>query len=199
MNNIYENMTTEDFKKLIEKKDFNINEVVVNFEFIYRYVTPFIYIFLTEDFELINKVLDNYMGKINPKIIVKPEIKNTKDLEYDLLSVLYSSLYCRHQTYNLMLPLIYHFESLDFLKEENTISKKISIVNFIIKQSDIYKCSTKFKKELKNKLDQLYKEQEAFIVGKISLMIKQISNEIDNLNNPTSKLLQIKDRLKNIL
>lgn len=184
----------EEFNTLLNNNEFDINEIIEDYKIIpYRHITPLYYLLNSRKQALIDISIDKFKTTLNPTI------KISSTLELELLSVLYSSLSYKDQKTDVLVPLIFHFESLEFLQKENSTIKKITILEFLLSNSFLYNHSETFIKTIENKLEENYIYKEKLILSTLKLTLNQSLNEFDILKKPLNdKMKQIKDEINKL-
>ena len=156
-------------------KDFNINDIVNNFHCHYCYTTVLEYILRTEKRTLISTFINKYLNDIKKEITLN-------ETSYELLTVLYSNLDYDNCLTDTLTPLIFKFESLDFINVINKHEQKLVVINYLIYQKDNFSCSDNFLKLINAKYDEVLQQQEEFIIKKFNESIEYSQILINNLN-----------------
>lgn len=156
-------------------KDFNINDVVHNYHCPHRYTTPLEFILSTENYKMIKSVLEKYINVIQKDIIVN----DTQS--FNLLTVLYSNLDYDNCVTDSITPLVFKFESLDFINVVGNFEQKLVILRYLINQKDNYQCNDDFLNSINSKYQEVLHEQEQFIFKKFTNYVEQTQNLVNNL------------------
>lgn len=156
-------------------KDFNINDIVHNYHCHYSYTTVLEFILRTEKRSLIATVINKYINDIKKNIYIN------ETLTYDLLTVLYSNLDHDNCITDTITPLIFKFESLEFIKVIEKFEKKLVILRYLINQKDNYKCSDKFLELIKLKYKEVLQSQEENIFKKFNDSVEYTQILVNNL------------------
>ncbi len=171
-----------EFKKIISNvKGFDINDVLVDHDARYRYTTPLEYILMTKRDDIISSFLTEHIDLISFEL--------NSPYQEDLLMVLYKNLTWRGCPSDVLLPLIYKSENLNFLAEESSVSKKLQMVSFMILQKDNYECSESFLEVLETKNIELLEQRELHIISEIALSAVQSQARVNDDKYPKSERL----------
>lgn len=156
-------------------KDFNINDVVHNYHCPHRYTTPLEFILSTENYKMIKSVLGKYINVIQKDIIVN-DVQS-----FNLLTVLYSNLDYDNCVTDSITPLVFKFESLDFINVVGNFEQKLVILRYLINQKDNYQCNDDFLNSINSKYQEVLHEQEQFIFKKFTNYVEQTQSLVNNL------------------
>ncbi|MGE4457147.1 MAG: hypothetical protein AB7E13_09430 [Arcobacteraceae bacterium] len=167
-------------------KNFDINDILIDFKTPNRYSTPLQYILFTDIDVFISKTYKRFLDVIEINI----EEKHPTLCFKNLLSLLYENLMSDYGRTDVLLPLIYKSENIDFFKTEQSISRKLQITNFLIIQKDNYVCSDAFLKKLKNVHEELLADREKFIISELKLSLNQSLSKIDSNDCPSSEKMK---------
>lgn len=154
--------------------DFDINDIVINWHARYRYTTVLEYVLKTEKYELIKYFYKKY--DINKNFSVEK-------ISYDLLTAIYANLNYGSYTTDVITELIFKFETLDFLKEQNSSNQKLVILNYFKVQAENrnYLCSDSFLEQIKLSYKEALKYREAKILSELSISINQAKNDMEKI------------------
>lgn len=156
-------------------KNFNINDIVHNYHCNYSYTTVLEFILRTEKRSLIATVINKYINEI------KKDIYINETLTYDLLTVLCSNLDHDNCITDTTTPLIFKFESLDFINVIIKFEEKLVILRYLINQKDNYPCSDNFLELIKMKYQEVLHTQEEYIFKKFNDSVKHSQDLVNNL------------------
>lgn len=156
-------------------KDFSINDIVHNYHCPYRYTTVLEFILRTEKYPIIEYILKKYIHEI------KKEIYINETLSYDLLTVLYSNLDYDNCITDTITPLVFKFESLDFINVVGNFEQKLVILRYLINQKDNYQCSDDFLNPINLKYQEVLQKQEQFIFKKFTNYVDQTQEHVNKL------------------
>lgn len=156
-------------------ENFNINDVIFNYKTKYRYTTILEVILKTQKFKVIDAIFAKYLHDI------KTSIKISDTLNFDLLSVMYANLDSNSCQKDVLTPLMYKFENLDFLNEEDSISQKLVILRYLENQKDNNPCTDEFLERIKVKYQEILESKERNIYSKFQESLYKIDSSIKEL------------------
>lgn len=178
-------------------KDFNINDIVHNYHCQYSYTTVLEFILRTEKHSLIRTVLNQYINDI------KKDFYINETLTYDLLTVLYSNLDHDNCITDTITPLIFKFESLDFINVIEKFEEKLVILGYLINQKDNYPCSDNFLESIKMRYQEVLHKQEENIFKIFNNSVEHTQVLVNNLISdlkyePSDKMREFHKLIKNL-
>lgn len=165
----------EIFTIIASIEDFNINDVISNYKTRYRYTTILEVVLKTQKFKVIDAIFAKYLHEIKESIYI------SDTLNTDLLSVLYANLKFDSYKTDLLTPLMYRFENLAFINEEDSISQKLVILSYLEYQKDNYPCTSDFLEKIKVKYQEILKNKENSIYSKFQEALYKIDSSINEL------------------
>jgi len=183
----------EEFAHLINEINFNINEVIEDYDNIpYRYVTPLLYILEINHNCFIDLIFEKGLPLINRKIVVNDK------LEYDLLTVMFESLQFKGASSDVLTPLIFHFEDIGFLNRIRSSDKKLNIIDYFLLKSKDFVVSNDFLELLKSKRTEFQKDKKRFLMSSLKLSLGQSLNEIKKIKSENKNLIDIEKKIKSL-
>lgn len=181
----------DEFNYLINKLDFDINEVIEDYDNIpHRYVTPLLYLLEIKYSCFSDLVLEESLPLINKKIII------SSTLEHSLLTVMLDSIQAKGISTDVLIPLFLHFEDLEALDRISSIDKKISMINYLILKSSDYVVSKDFFDLMKQKRIEFQDYKQHSIISSLEFNLNQSLSEIKNLKNKSQILIDIQSKVE---
>lgn len=120
-----------------------------------------------------------------------------------MLSVLYANLKYDSCKTDLLTPLMYRFENLDFINEEDSINQKLVILRYLENQKDNYPCTSDFLEKVKVKYQEILVSKENSIYSKFQESLYKIDASINELISernyiPSKKMENFKDLITSL-